>query len=733
MLPTLQGHMDAEQILSLSADELETEIGRHNDLYWTKAAPEVSDELYDAMVERLKRLRPDSPLITQIGAGADEIAAAAASETKIVHEHPMLSLDKCYSEEELLKWFASFRGEALVTHKIDGVAMSIRYGADGKLDLGATRGNGRIGENVTANIRNVHDVPLQVDRPLEVRGEVYMPLSVFDSRYADDFANPRNLCAGAIKQKNPAKTADYDLRFFAYDALGLEDAPSETAKREILRGLGFVPAPGTTTEADGAQAAFEALSANRSLLAGEQNTNDLETDGIVYKVNDCTQHAAMGLTSHHPRYAIAYKYQGESGFSTLQGIEWSVSRSGSVNPVAHIAPVSLSGVTVTRVSLHNLSIIEKLGGAELAPGSNEGLALSKGARVLVTRRGGVIPHIEAVAEPGDGRLNVPTECPSCGAATFRAADFLQADHDAECVTQGVRSLEHFVKVYDIQGYGPKIMTQLWDNDLVRVPADLYSLTVDDLATLDRLGRRSAQNLVDAVSGKTEVELAVFLAAWGISDLGNSVSRSIQDAFAETPDIVARTTGGAPRQEEPAVGQLPLLAAAAAPAPVLPEDATPLERGSFLLDEVRYAPAVTFAEIAGIGPIMSEKIVAGLAARGSDIDAILQHVRVVVDAPTPKVDPSETLLESASFLFTGAMEQMTRKDAQELVRELGGSTPSGVSAGLDYLVLGDKDHPRYLDGWRSSKLKKAEKLIEGGSALQIISESEFLKRVGEETK
>ncbi|MFT6398931.1 MAG: DNA ligase (NAD+) [Bradymonadia bacterium] len=719
--------MNEARILSFDADELEAEIGRHNDLYWIKDEREISDEIYDAMVERLKSLRPESALITQIGAGADEVAAAALSDVKVVHEHPMLSLDKCYSEDELLKWFGTFKGDALVTHKIDGVAMSIRYGSDGKLDLGVTRGNGRIGENVTANIRHVHDVPNQVDRPLEVRGEVYMPLSVFDSRYAKDFANPRNLCAGAIKQKDPAKTANYDLRFFAYDALGLEDAPTETAKRKILRGLGFVPAPGSTTSAENAQAAFDELSAHRSLLAGDQNANDFETDGIVYKVNDCSQHDAMGLTSHHPRYAIAYKYQGESGFSTLQGIEWNVSRSGSVNPIAHVAPVSLSGVTVTRVSLHNLSIIEKLGGAELVPGDNVGLALSKGARVLVTRRGGVIPHIEAVVESGDGSLHIPTECPSCGAATFRASDFLQAEHDIECVTQGVRTLEHFVKVYDIQGFGPKVIEQLWDHDMVRVPADLYVLTVEDLVALDRLGRRSAQNLVDAVNGKREVELAIFLAAWGIPDLGTSVSRYIQDAFVETPNIVSRTTASAAPQEE-----LPLLAVAHSRR-TLPDDATPMERGEFLLEEIRRAPATTFAEIAGIGPIVSEKIVDGLASRAGDLDALLQHVTVIADAPAPEVDPSGTVLASASFLFTGAMEQMSRKEAQEMVRGLGGTTPSGVSAGLDYLVLGDKDHPRYLGGWRSSKLQKAEKLIEGGSALQIISESEFLKRVGEESK
>ena len=735
--------MDPKRILTLTADDLEVEIRRHNRLYWEDDAPAISDELYDTLVERLKRLNPNSELITQIGA-----APSVEPGAKVVHDHPMLSLDKCYSEAELLKWFGTFEGEALVTHKIDGVAMSIRYGADGTLELGATRGNGRVGENVTENIRFVHNVPARVDRPLEVRGEVYMPLSVFRSRYAERFANPRNLCAGAIKQKDAAKTGSYDLHFFAYDALGLDDVGTETEKREVLRSLGFAPAPGTTTDAAGAQTAFDELTGQRSgdadtdgpaspeSLGLPRGRNDFETDGIVYKVNNSTLHEAMGLTSHHPRYAIAYKYQGESGFSALEAIEWSVSRSGSINPVAHISPISLSGVTVTRVSLHNLSIIEALGDTSLSVGANHESDLSPGARILVTRRGGVIPHIEAVTEPGDGSLHVPDECPSCGSPTHREADFLHAAHDPECVVQRVRALEHFVKVFDIQGFGPKILEQLWDSELVRTPAQIFELTSTDLAALERLGRKSADNLVAAAQDKRNVELATFLAAWGIPDLGTTVSRYVHDAFAEAPNIVARTTIQSPLEETAGTdaGQLSLLGGPPADTtPELSDNASAAERGAFLLAEVRRAPAETFAEIPGIGPIVSQKIVDGLATLSDEIDAVLRRVTILVDAPKPAIDPSETPLAGAGFLFTGAMEQLGRKEAQELVRSYGGTTPSGVSASLDYLVLGDKDHPRYLGGWRSSKLKKAEKLIEAGSALRIISESEFLATIGEESK
>lgn len=720
--------MDPATILELDADQLEAEIRRHDELYWVRAAPEIADETYDAMVERLRRLRPDSPVLVQVGAGEAELAGTVDG-AKVVHEHPMLSLDKCYSEDELLRWFDRFGGDAIATQKIDGVAMSLRYGADGALELGATRGNGRVGEDITENCKRIAGVPARVPiGGLEVRGEAYMPLSVFRGRFAERFANPRNLTAGAIKQKDPDKTAEYGLRFFAYDAIGLDEARLETDKRERLRAMGFEPAPGVLCSRERAQATFEDLAAHR-------DANDFETDGIVFKVNDTSQHETLGMTAHHPRWAIAYKYQGESGFSTLQGIEWSVSRSGTINPVARIAPVFLSGVTVTRVSLHNLAIIEKLAGGALQIGDNPGLALSAGARVLVTRRGGVIPHIEQVAEPGSGTVTVPTECPSCAAPTDRHGDFLSALHERTCATQGIRSLEHFVKVADIQGFGPKVLEQLWDRGFARTPADLYVLTLAQLEDLDRLGRKSAQNLLDQIAARRRLELSTFLAALGIPDLGGQVARFVEEAFAaprEDSGSNAHAAGSASAAGGTADGAAQTdLFGALGDGNALPSGSprgsdsppgTPLQR-------VRAATPEQLAEIPGIGPIVSEKIADGLAERAELIDALLEHVTVEVAERTPRPEAGDNPVAGRSFVFTGAMEQMSREDAQERVRAMGGSTPEGVSAKLDFLVLGEKDFARFEGGWRSSKLKKAEELVASGAGLRIIPESAFVAMLG----
>lgn len=712
--------MDHARILELDADALEAEIRRHDDLYWVQDAPEIPDALYDAMVERLRALRPDSEVLDRVGPGDDVLEGTAPSK-KVVHDHPMLSLDKCYTEDELLAWFDRFDGRALATHKIDGVAMSLRYGTDGQLELGATRGNGRIGEDITENCRRVGGIPESVDHRggLEVRGEAYMPLSVFRARFAEEFANPRNLTAGALKLIDPERTRGYGLRFFAYDALGLDDVRSEEEKRARLTELGFEPAPGLHCERDNAFATFEKLAASRL-------TNDFETDGIVYRVDDVERYRGMGMTAHHPRGAIAFKYQGESGTSRLVDVLWSVSRSGTINPVAQVEPVSLSGVTVTRISLHNLAIIERLADRELAIGNNAPYPLSAGATVLITRRGGVIPHVETVVEPADGALRVPVTCPSCGAPTERHADFLSADHDRNCTSQGIRTLEHFAKVVDLRGFGPKVLEQLWDRDMARTPADLYALTAEQLEELDRMGEKSAQNLLEQLDAHREIPLSTFLAALGIPDLGGQIARSLEAEYA-TP---VRLEVDAPETEpeaEPDTAQGDLFGAAPAPQRERPQhEAAKQETPYDALAAIRAARPEELTEIDGIGPVVAEKIFDGLAERAELIDALLVHVRVTVPEPVEAPSAGENAVAGKSFVFTGALDTMSRDVAQERVRALGGATPSGVSRALDYLVIGDADFEKFQSGWASSKLKKARAITEAGdSPLRVISESEFL--------
>ncbi len=652
--------MRESDILAMDAAELERQVRHHNALYWVENRPEIPDETFDLLVRRLRELAPASPALDELG---EERAATAG--TKVRHAAPMLSLEKAYSEAEIRRFYERFGGVALASPKVDGLAVSIRYGDDGALSLAATRGSGSEGDDVTAAVRQVGDVPHHVPASgVEVRGEVYLPLSTFRARYAGAFANPRNLAAGALKQKDPTRTAAYGLRFAAYDLLGAS-APTETAKRALLEAWGFVPVPAVPATADDAQAVYERFAAERDAL-------DYETDGVVFKVDDVRAHDELGATAHHPRYAIAYKYQGESGITTLAGVEWSVSRTGAINPVALLEPITLSGVTVTRVSLHNLGIMEQLARMPVQVGDNLGHVLSSGAQVLVTRRGGVIPHIEAVAEPGSGNLGVPTACPSCGARTERRDDTLTADHAPTCAVQQRRQLQHFVNTVDMQGFGPRLLEQLCDLGWVRSPADLYRLDVTRLATLDRMGEKSASNLVAAAAARRLLDPAVFVAALGIPDVGQQVARSL---VAHYPDLAA----------------------------------------------LRAASPEQLVEIDGIGPIVAARVVEGLALLASQLDDLLHVVRLA----EPETAPTEGQLAGASFVFTGALDSMARSEAQARVRAAGGTTPDAVTASTDFLVLGDADHERFVGGWRSSKLKKAEQLAAKGGRLRIISESEFL--------
>ncbi len=677
---------DLSDPAALPVEALESAIRYHNDRYWAKAEPEIPDQVYDRLVLELRRRAPDSPVLDALDAPGDNDSLlpqttddtdlrALATGSKLAHEHPMLSLDKCYSEAELTAWFSRFEGDAVASHKIDGVAISIRYDADGRLLVASTRGNGRVGDVITENVRRLANVPEALPASLirgavEVRGEAYMPLSIFEDRYAQDFANPRNLTAGALKQKNPDKTAAYGIAFFAYDILG-SDAPSEMAKRELLLAAGFEPAPTILVPRDAGQQGFEQLAADRPTL-------DYETDGIVFKVNDVGQHNALGLTAHHPRYAIAYKYQGESGESTLQDIIWSVSRTGAVNPVAAIAPVALSGVTVTRVSLHNLGIIERLAGAPLDDNSAQSYALSSGAKVYVTRRGGVIPHIESIITPGQGGLELPATCPSCGGPTERRDDFLFAEHSQACGVQATRRLLHFVSVTDIQGIGPKLMEQLFDAEIVREPADLYELTVPELQKLERMGTKSAQNIVAAVAARRSMPWTTLLASLGISDIGPQVALALSRSFES-------------------------------------------------LQALRDASADALVNVDGVGEIVAAKLIEGLQANATILDNLLQHVEPTAVEQTEATGP----LAGRAFVFTGTLATMGRKEAQALVKAGGGNTPSSVTAATDYLVLADDDFAKFASGNHSSKMKAAQKLIDKGSALRVISETEFVGMVGGE--
>jgi DNA ligase (NAD+) len=571
----------------------------------------------------------------------------------------MLSLDKCYNEADLQSWATKFTGEILVMPKMDGVACSLRYDRKGQLVLAATRGSGIEGEDITANALDIKAIPNSLKTggvELEIRGELYMKLSEFQ-HFKGDFANPRNLTAGSIKQKDRSKSRAAHLNFFPYDVIGPEFA-DEREKFALFKKLGFAEIDHEFVPREQLQAAYERFAKARATL-------DYEIDGVVYRTSSIKEQNRLGLTGHHPRYAIAYKFQGDSGVTDLQGVLWSVSRTGVITPVALLQPVELSGAMIGRASLHNLNIFEALG-------------LTHGCRVEVTRRGGVIPNVERVIEAGPHArpYELPTHCPACNSPVERKkkreGEFLFCSQPKKCVQARLGELEHFAKAVDIQGFGPKVIAAAVDAGLLQNPADFYTLRAEDLEELERLGRKSAQNLIAEIDAKRELPLAVFLRALGAPHLGDQNAKLLAGEYGT-------------------------------------------------LEKIRKLTRDDLMEIKGIKEAIADALVAGLAERAAVIDGLLKHVKVLAgEKPTPVAGGA---LSGKSFVFTGTLEGFTREQAQARVVELGGETPSGVSKTLGYLVVGAGK------GAKSSKQKKAEELIAAGAPLRVLSEAEFLELTG----
>lgn len=659
------------------AQQLEAIIRRANEQYWYDDAADLPDPLYDRLVERLRELVPDAPVLEELGTRAPEGEATALDELlklpirerlgrAVLHQRPMLSLAKCYDAADLDKWVDKFSGEVLVMPKMDGVACSLRYGPTGELQVAATRGSGTTGEDITANVLAIPGMPTYLEAPpaelgiVEVRGEVYMRLSVFSARYAERFSHPRNLTAGALKQKEAKHAVHQDLAFYAYDIDidGSEAAAEdEREKMALLARLGFdSPEHQIIDRADLAKSVEQLTARRRSL--------DFEIDGIVFRAARVDEVRRLGETGHHPRGAIAYKFASARGETILEDVHWSVSRTGTITPVAFFAGVEIDGAKLGRASLHNVNRFEELG-------------LARGCRIEVSRRGGVIPMVERVlACSADAeRFTLPLHCPACGGEVERRkkrdGEFLYCKRPELCVTARLRELEHFAKVVDIQGFGPKVIAQAVEHELLSDASDYYRLQVEDLAKLERMGEKSAQNLVQEVENKRSLALPVFLQALGIEHLGKRNSELLARNFAS-------------------------------------------------LDSLLSATAERLAEIKGIKEAIAGAITQGLETRSELIAALREVVEVseVELAAEDEVEAAQGPLAGQTFLFTGKLESGSRSQAEARVVDLGASIAAGVSAKLSYLVVGGQR------GKPSSKEKKAEKLRAEGKGPEVLGESEF---------
>ena len=652
-------------------DELREQINRHNHLYYTEAAPVVSDKEFDFLLEELQaleaahpeRIAPDSP--TQ-RVGGEPIAAFRS----VKHREPMLSVDKAVTAAELREFDARLRkllpGEKVryvVEPKIDGVSLSLTY-IDGLFEVGATRGNGETGDDVTHNVRTIGGVPLRLNTPtppklFEARGEVYMTKGEFarlntKNREAEEktHANPRNLAAGTLKLKDPRECAKRKLCLLAYSVGALDGIAirSQTEALETLRKFGF-PVSGDIEPAE----TIDEVIACVETWAERKSSLPFDIDGLVIKLDDLDQRRRVGVTAKHPRWAVAYKFSAEEGITKILDIVISVGKYGEQTPVATLAPVQLAGTTVQHASLHNAVQVQQKD-------------IRIGDMAVVVKRGEIIPYVERILPEARNGTEVPfvfpAKCPVCGTPTKpneNANGFLCPATDT-CPKQLEGRLESFAKRsrMDIAGLGEEMCAALVKAGLVHGVADVYDLTKEKLLTLERVGDKSAQNLLDGIAASKPRGLGRLLGALSIPNVGEQMGPILACAF---PSIEA------------------LLAASG--------------------DEL--------AAVEGFGSVRALSIRQYFHSRkGQALVAKLRAAGVKLTEDVAKGGPG--VLSGKTIVVTGTLANYDRLGIERRIAELGAKAGASVSKNTDYVVAGDK---------AGSKLDKAKKL-----GVRVLTEEEF---------
>jgi DNA ligase (NAD+) len=659
-------------------------------------APAITDREYDLRFRELVELEAAHPeLITPDSPTQRVGAPIEGGFPSVRHDVPMLSLGNAFTHDELREFDARVRrglgDERPVGYvcelKIDGLAISLRY--EGRRFVrGATRGDGTTGEDVTPNLRTVRAIPmtLREDPPgatLEVRGEVFMPRGAFatlneqlEREGKPLYANARNTTAGTVRQKDPAVTASRRLSLWTYQLVGAHGLDTHSDSLDLLRRLGF-PVNPTTRRVEG----IEAVIAFTEEWAEARKELDYETDGIVIKVDSLAEQATLGFVSRAPRWATAYKFPAEQVTTRLEEIEVYVGRTGAMTPVAHVTPVFVGGTTVRNATLHNIDEIRRKD-------------LRVGDTVVLQRAGDVIPEVvSAVVDARDGSETVwemPTDCPVCGTEALREeGEVVTRCPNPYCPAQRIGGLLHFSGRggMDVDGLGAKIMMQLVERDLVQEPADVFRLDVDTLEGLERLGRKSAENLHVAIEAARRRPLSRILNSLGIRHVGE------QTAI----DLAAWLSRELPRSE----------------------DETDAEWSRRAADRLRGASVEELTAVYGIGKVVAEGI-----RRFFDDEHTAETLHrlleagVSAEAPEPGAEAEATdgPLSGKTLVVTGTLPGFSRSEAEEAIRAAGGHAASSVSAKTDYLVAGDK---------AGSKLAKAEQL-----GVPVLDEDAFRGLIGE---
>ena len=657
------------------ADKLRREI-RHNEyLYYVLDAPEITDAEYDRMMVRLRELEARYPESIPADSPTQRVGGRASSQfTEVRHLEPLLSLGNVFSAEELRAFDervhsglpAGSKVEYVMEPKIDGLACSLIY-ENGKLVRAATRGDGVVGENVTANVRTIRSIPLTLKVPegeavpelLDVRGEVYMPRQAFmrlneqrAERSESEFANPRNAAAGSLRQLDPQVTASRSLSFFAYYLVGEGAQPKHSESLALLAHYGFKVSENYKV-VENIDEAIKYIGDFNELRQGLS----YDTDGAVIKVNDVYQQRILGATGKDPRWATAYKYPPEQAETTLEDIDWRVGRTGVLTPTAVLTPVKLSGSVISRATLHNEDFIRAKD-------------IRIGDRVVINKAGEIIPEVLRVVvekRTGDEKeVEIPSVCPECGWRVERQGEEAAIRcTNPHCPALGREGLIHFVSrdAMNIDGCGPSVINALLDAGLVRDAADLYSLRKEDLLKLERMGEKSADNLLAALDESKKNELDKLLFALGIRHVGAKVARILATEF-----------------------------------------------GS--MEKLQQAQPEELAQIRDIGDKIAESAVTWLNVP-ANIDLVERLAAAGLTMTfTPPASQEDNPFFGKTLVFTGTMPTLGRAEAKTMAQDVGAKVSGSVSKKTDYVIAGAE---------AGSKLEKAQQL-----GVTVIDEAEFLR-------
>ena len=671
--------------------KLAKEIARHDDLYHAQDNPEISDADYDRLRRELEKIEKEYPPLAT--AETQKVGAKPSRGFKKVrHNVPMLSLSNAFSEEE----YNDFRDrivrflnlpsddvEMLAEPKIDGLSCSLRY-ENRELVLAATRGDGAEGEDITANVRTIKDVPqaLPGDAPdvLEVRGEIYMrreDFAALNKRQEEEggqiFANPRNGAAGSVRQLDPTITAKRPLHFFGY-SLGQVSAPvsdTQSGIREKLKKWGFsIPQPSYVgSDVAGPYQYYKHIEKERPDLP-------YDIDGIVYKVNSLALQERLGFVSRAPRWATAHKFPAEKAVTILKDITIQVGRTGALTPVAELEPITVGGVVVSRATLHNEDEIERKD-------------IRIGDHVTIQRAGDVIPqvlgHVPEKRQKNSKKYVFPDHCPVCGSLAIREEGEVakRCTGGLICGAQVVERLKHFVSrlAFDIEGMGAKIIEEFWNDGLIKTPGDIFRLEEKDKKSLTPLRKRegwgdlSAKNLFDAIRSRRAIALDRFIYALGIRQIGEATAKRLAGTYGSLDRLIA-AMGEAQDRDSEAYADL--------------------------------------TNIEDIGPSVADDLLGFFAEKhNQDVLRDLQSLLTVETYERPRA--VDSAVAGKTVVFTGTLEKMSRNEAKARAESLGAKVAGSVSAKTDYVVAGED---------AGSKLKKAKEL-----GVNVLSEDEWLELIG----